>query len=63
MKRRTKSTNTSQAAILKRTPSKLFAAALARSGAGIHADQGGRYGRRERSKLRAEERDARLVGE
>ena len=63
MKRRAKSTNTSQAAILKRTPSKLFAAALTRSGAGVHADQAGRYGKRNRSKLRAEEREARLVGE
>ena len=63
MKRNTKSQETSQAAILKRTPSKLFAAALTRSGAGVHADQDGRYGKRNRAKVRAEEREARLVGE
>lgn len=63
MKRNVKSPETSQAAILKRTPSKLFAAALTRSGAGVHADQRGRYGKRNRAQVRAEERNARLAGE
>ena len=53
----------SQVEILKRLPSKLFAAASVRSGAGVHADQSGRYGKRDRAKVRAEERRAYLAGE
>ena len=60
MKRPTLVKDTSQLAALKRTPSKLFAAVIVRSGAGVHADQSGRYGKRERASLRADERRARL---
>jgi hypothetical protein len=49
-----------QVELLKATPSKLFAAARTRSGAGVHADQGGRYGKRQRRENRTEERDALL---
>jgi hypothetical protein len=50
----------SQAEMLKHTPSPLFRAAHYRSGAGVHADQKGRYGKRNRAKNRQEERQARL---
>jgi hypothetical protein len=56
--KRTKSTKQIEA--LKRLPSPLFTAALYRSGAGAHADQNGRYSKRQRSQNRAEERRARL---
>jgi hypothetical protein len=49
-----------QVELLRTTPSKLFAAARTRSGAGVHADQGGRYNKRQRAKNRAEERAALL---
>jgi hypothetical protein len=52
--------STKQLAALKRLPSPLFTAALYRSGAGAHADQKGRYSKRERSQHRADERRARL---
>jgi hypothetical protein len=52
-----------QAELLRSTPSPLFAAARTRSGAGVHTDQGGRYGKRERAKNRAQERAARLSAE
>lgn len=56
MKRTTK-----QSEALKHLPSALFRAALYRSGAGAHADQRGRYGKRERARHRADERQARLA--
>jgi hypothetical protein len=46
-------------AIRRRLPSALMKSALYRSGAGTHADQGGRYGKRERARHKAEERRAR----
>lgn len=46
-------------AIRRRMPSELMKSALYRSGAGIHADQGGRYGKRERVRHKAEERRVR----
>ncbi len=49
-----------QVELLKSTPSKLFAAARMRSGAGVHADQNGRYSKRQRRASRTEERDALL---
>ncbi len=45
-------------AIRRRLPSALVKAALYRSGAGVHADQPGRYGKRERARVRADERRA-----
>jgi hypothetical protein len=51
-----------QVEVLKTMPSKLFAAACTRSGVGVHADQGGRYGKRQRRENRTEERDALLGG-
>lgn len=45
----------SQRELLKHTPSALFRAAYYRSGAGIHADQRGRYTKRDRAKNRREE--------
>ncbi|MGC4044139.1 MAG: hypothetical protein QM758_10100 [Armatimonas sp.] len=56
--RRTTQTRRTQVEILQSTPSALFRSARTRSGAGVHADQGGRYGKRERAKNRAEERTA-----
>lgn len=50
----------SQAEILKHMPSPLFRAAHYRSGAGVHADQKGRYTKRNRAKNRQEERYAML---
>lgn len=44
----------SQVELLKHTPSALFRAAYYRSGAGIHADQPGRYSKRDRAKNRRE---------
>lgn len=49
-----------QAEALKHLPSALFTAALYRSGAGAHADQRGRYNKRDRAQNRADERRARL---
>lgn len=46
----------SQLEILKHLPSPLFRAANYRSGAGVHADQKGRYGKRNRAKNRQDER-------
>ena len=57
MKRTTK-----QSEALKHMPSPLFRAVRYRSGAGIHSDQPGRYGKRERAQNRADERRA-LRGE
>ncbi len=48
----------SQVELLKHTPSALFRAALYRSGAGVHADNLGRYSKRDRAKNRKEERVA-----
>ena len=48
--------NVDREAIGRRQPSLLVRAALYRSGAGVHADQEGRYGKRERARNRAEER-------
>ncbi len=42
--------------LLKHTPSALFRAARYRGGAGVHADQKGRYTKRDRAKNRHEER-------
>ncbi len=50
----------SQVEILKHTPSPLFRAAYYRTGAGVHADQKGRYTKRNRAKNRQEERHVRL---
>ena len=50
----------SQVEILKHMPSPLFRAANYRSGSGVHADQKGRYGKRNRAKNRQEERRALL---
>ena len=50
----------SQVELLKSTPSALFRAARFRSGAGVHADNEGRYTKRDRAKNRQEERRARL---
>lgn len=50
----------SQIEILKHMPSPLFRAANYRSGAGVHADQKGRYTKRNRAKNRQEERRAML---
>lgn len=44
----------SQLELLKHTPSALFRAARYRSGAGVHADQRGRYSKRDRAKNRRE---------
>lgn len=60
MKRTPTPKSTKQVEALKRLPSALFTAALYRSGAGTHADQHGRYSKRERSQNRADERRARL---
>lgn len=60
MKRTAVKPPTKQLAALKRLPSALFTSALYRSGAGAHADQGGRYSKRERAQNRADERRARL---
>ncbi|MBB6049210.1 hypothetical protein [Armatimonas rosea] len=51
---------TKQLKALKHLPSALFTSALYRSGAGAHADQRGRYSKRERASHRADERRARL---
>lgn len=58
--RRTTQTRRTQVEILHSLPSALFRSARTRSGAGVHADQGGRYSKRERAKNRAEERAALL---
>jgi len=50
----------SQAELLKQTPSALFRSALYRSGAGTHADQKGRYSKRDRARNRQEEQAARF---
>jgi hypothetical protein len=48
----------SQQELRKHTPSPLFRAALYRSGAGIHAEDLGRYTKRDRAKHRQDERRA-----
>jgi hypothetical protein len=64
MKRTSVTQPTKQLEALKRLPSALFTAALYRSGAGAHTDQGGRYSKRERASHRADERRAKLsIGE
>jgi hypothetical protein len=50
----------SQVELLKHTPSALVRAARYRSGAGVHADSPGRYGKRDRASNRREERLAAL---
>ncbi len=45
-------------AILRRMPSELVKFAMYRSGAGVHRDQGGRYGKRERAQNKQDERRA-----
>jgi hypothetical protein len=50
----------SQVELLKHTPSALFRSARYRSGAGVHADSPGRYGKRDRASNRREERLAAL---
>ena len=47
-----------QTELRKQTPSALFRAALYRSGAGIHADNDGRYSKRNRAQNRRDERRA-----
>ncbi|WP_309710243.1 hypothetical protein [Armatimonas sp.] len=60
MKRTQAHKSTKQVEALKRLPSALFTAALYRSGSGTHADQEGRYSKRERARHRADERRAKL---
>ena len=52
----------SQQELWKQTPSPLFRAALYRSGAGVHADAPGRYGKRDRAINNRDERRALLGG-
>lgn len=60
MKRIATRKSTKQVEALKRLPSALFTAALYRSGSGTHADQEGRYSKRQRAQHRADERLAKL---
>lgn len=48
----------SQAELRKQTPSALFRTALYRGGAGVHADNDGRYSKRNRARNRQDERQA-----
>jgi hypothetical protein len=59
MKTKTTAVRT-QLEILKQTPSALFRSARYRSGAGVHADENGRYSKRDRAKNRKDERLALL---